>query len=323
MRDSCSVVIRCFNEEEHIGKLLSGLLQQTAKDIEIIVVDSGSTDATVSIASQFPIKLIQISPEEFSFGRALNIGCEAATGDSIVLASAHVYPVYDTWIEHLVAPLSDPKVGIVYGKQRGNEKTRFSEHQIFARWFPDTSVKHQDHPFCNNANAAVKRTVWEQIRYNEELTGLEDLDWAKRAMDAGFRVSYAQDAVVVHIHSETPRRILNRYRREAIALKQILPHEKFSFFDFTRLSFANIVSDYYHALKGRTLSKTLIEIPVFRLMQFWGTYRGFAQRGPVSGQLRERFYYPGDIERHAPRKTADGKEIDYSDAKTEHAHEPN
>ncbi|MFB8794966.1 MAG: glycosyltransferase [Microcoleus sp.] len=46
----CSVVIRCYNEEQHIGRLLSGIMEQSVRDVEIILVDSGSTDATVGIA---------------------------------------------------------------------------------------------------------------------------------------------------------------------------------------------------------------------------------------------------------------------------------
>ncbi|NEQ09520.1 MAG: glycosyltransferase, partial [Moorea sp. SIO4E2] len=62
-----SIIIRCYNEEQHIGRLLSGIMQQTIQDVEIIVVDSGSTDATPSIASRYPVKLLSIKPEEFSF----------------------------------------------------------------------------------------------------------------------------------------------------------------------------------------------------------------------------------------------------------------
>ncbi|MGB7712111.1 MAG: glycosyltransferase [Microcoleus sp.] len=79
----CSVVIRCYNEEQHIGRLLSGIMEQSVRDVEIILVDSGSTDATVAIASRYPIKLLSIQPQEFSFGRALNLGCQAATVTSI------------------------------------------------------------------------------------------------------------------------------------------------------------------------------------------------------------------------------------------------
>src|SRR5438552_9492978 len=94
-----SIIIRCHNEEEHIGRLLSGILQQTIKDVEIILVDSGSTDATLSIARRYPVRILHIAPQEFSFGRSLNRGCEAAEGELLVFASAHVYPLYKDWLE--------------------------------------------------------------------------------------------------------------------------------------------------------------------------------------------------------------------------------
>ena len=163
-----SVVIRCYNEEKHIGRLLHGISQQTIKDIEIIIVDSGSTDGTLAIASRFPLKIVTIKPEDFSFGRSLNLGCTAATSDFIVIASAHVYPVYRDWIEQLLTPFQDSSAGLVYGRQQGGESTRFSEHQVFARWFPEKSVAIQNHPFCNNANAVIRRDLWKKFRYDEE-----------------------------------------------------------------------------------------------------------------------------------------------------------
>ena len=100
---SVSVVIRCYNEEQHIGRLLSGIVQQTVKHVEVIVVDSGSTDATLSIASRYPVEILSIRPEEFSFGGSLNIGCQAASSEFIAIASGHVYPVYKDWLERLLA----------------------------------------------------------------------------------------------------------------------------------------------------------------------------------------------------------------------------
>lgn len=267
-------------------------MQQTVKGPEIIVVDSGSTDATLSIASRYPVRILSIKPEEFSFGRSLNLGCQAAEGEFIVIASAHVYPVYKDWLERLLAPFDDPKVALTYGKQRGGEATKYSEYRVFARWFPDEANPHQDHPFCNNANAAIRRTVWERLPYDETLTGLEDIDWANRAMKQGHKVLYTPDAEVVHVHNETPRQTYNRYRREAIALKRVFPHERFHFGDFVRLVLANVFSDYTHAKRDGVLMRELLAIPQFRLMQFWGTYRGYAQRGPVTSQLRRTFYYP-------------------------------
>ena len=81
-RIKCSVIIRCYNEEQHMGRLLSGIMQQTVKNAEIIIVDSGSTDATLSIASRYPVQILSIRPEEFSFGRSLNVGCPVASSSS-------------------------------------------------------------------------------------------------------------------------------------------------------------------------------------------------------------------------------------------------
>ncbi|MEA5533265.1 glycosyltransferase [Crocosphaera sp. XPORK-15E] len=310
-----SIVIRCYNEEQHIGRLLSGLIQQTAKDLEIIVVDSGSTDSTVSIASRYPIKLLSIKPEEFSFGRALNLGCEAATGEFIVIVSAHVYPEYQDWLEKLIAPFDDPDIALTYGKQRGNETTKYAEQQIFMTWFPDhKTIVDQTHPFCNNANAAIRRSLWKQIPYDESLTGLEDLDWAKKAIALGYRITYVPEAEIIHVHDETPKRIYNRYRREAIALKHIYPQEYFYFRDFLRLFITNLISDYFHAWHDRVLISNFFSIPIFRLMQFWGTYQGFTQQGMINIQLKQTFYYPRRLSRQNQSSQLDQNRptIDYS-----------
>ena len=81
----------------------------------------------------------------------------------------------------------------------------------------------QRHPFSSNANALVRTAAWEQLRYREELTGLEDLDFAKRAIESGDFIAYVAEAPVVHVHEESWEVIQNRYRREAIAYKNIYP----------------------------------------------------------------------------------------------------
>jgi rhamnosyltransferase len=311
----CTIAIRCYNEERHIGRLLSGIMQQTVKDIEIVVVDSGSTDATVSIASRYPVRILHIQPEEFSFGRSLNLACQEAGGEFVVMASAHVYPVYEDWLDRLLGPFDDAKIALSYGKQRGTETTKYAEQRVFARWFPDESNLSQDHPFCNNANAAIRRSLWERLPYDETLTGLEDLDWAKRAMQLGYRIAYAADAEVVHVHNETARQTYNRYRREAIALKRIFPEERFGLAEFVRLFVANVFSDYAQAARDGVLRRESTAIPRFRLMQFWGTYRGYAQRGPVTSQLRRTFYYPqartGAQHDHGEARTGSRRRVQY------------
>jgi rhamnosyltransferase len=310
----CSIIIRAYNEEKHIGRLLDGISRQTERDIGIILVDSGSTDQTVAIAAGYPVKILHIPPDEFSFGRSLNLGIAEAQHEAVVLASAHVYPVYPDWLERLLEPFADPKIGLCYGKQRGNGDSNFAEQQVFAHWFPDQSSPHQSHPFCNNANAAIRRSLWEGHLYDETLTGLEDLAWARWLIDQGLALAYVAEAEVVHVHSESPREVYNRYRREAMAFKRQFSEQRFSLIDFARLVIRNIASDVWHVGQQKSLSKSLSEITWFRWMQFWGTYQGYRHPGPVTQQLRRTFYYPRDLHQVSEQTVREVEPISYPES---------
>jgi len=311
---SASLIIRCFNEEAHIGRLLKGALSQTRPPEEIVVVDSGSTDETLSIASKFDVRIASIAPELFSFGHALNVGMAASTAEIAIFASAHVYPVYDSWIEELVAPFADERLALTYGRQQTPPGGRLSEQRLLSQWFPAQSARRQRHPFCNNANAAIRRSVWEQRPYDEQLTGLEDLDWAKQAMESGYSIAYVAEAPVIHVHDERFMQIVNRYRREAIAHKEIYNDQEMGMATAARLATINILGDYREALRTRRCRENVLDIPRFRIAQFLGSYRGFAQSGPVTDVLRRRFYYPssGNTSVSSNHRVSEaGRKIDY------------
>jgi len=292
MNPVCSIVIRAYNEEAHIGRLLTGISHQTLKEVQVILVDSGSQDATAQIASQYGAQIVNIAPHEFTFGRSLNMGIEQAKADFVVMASAHVYPVYPDWLEQLLKPFESGRVALTYGKQRGSETTAFSEHQIFKTWFPDHADLHQATPFCNNANAAIRREMWEQNRYDDSLPGLEDLAWGQWAFEQNYALSYVPEAEVIHVHNESTGGIFNRYRREGMAFKRIYPHEDFRRRDLYRLFFKNVISDWREAAHQGVWGRQWRKIMQFRWNQFSGTYNGYRQSGPLTWQLKQAFYYP-------------------------------
>lgn len=305
----CSIVIRAFNEGEHIGRLLEGILSQTIGSWEIIVVDSGSTDDTRDIASQYPVNIVRIAPDDFTFGRSLNLGIEHARGEIIVIISAHCYPVNPDWLEKLTAPFSDPSVAVSYGKQRGGESNHYSEHQFFRQYFPDDSQTRQGQPYTHNANAAIRKSLWEKHPYNENLTGLEDLAWSSWASEEGYDISYVAEAEVVHVHDETPRQIYNRYRREAVALKQILPNSRFRLKDFLSMWFHKSLSDLTQAVQDGVFWREWFNVLWFRFLQYWGTWRGYRYSGKIDSQLHRRFYYPPHILSRKESKGQRGKEV--------------
>jgi glycosyltransferase involved in cell wall biosynthesis len=301
-----SVVIRALDESQHLPGLFAGLQEQTRQPDQVILVDSGSTDRSVEIATAAGAEIVHIAPEDFSFGRALNVGCHHATGDILVFASAHVYPVDELWLQKLIAPFeSHAEVALVYGRQTGEEGwSAFSEMEIMRRWFPDLSDDAQDHPFCNNANCAVRASVWRDIPYDEDLTGLEDLAWAKAALDDGHRLWYEAGACVVHLHNESLGQTVNRYRREAIAHKAIFGQQSMSTIEGAVLVFANVARDYLAAIPRRKLLKNVTAIPAFRAAQFWGTWQGFRQQGDPTTTLKRRFYYPKGMTPRSKRRPA-------------------
>lgn len=287
-----SIVIRALNEAEHLPALFSGLLRQSRRPDQVILVDSGSVDDSVAIARAHGAEVVHIAPEEFSFGRALNRGCEQAAGDILVVVSAHVYPLDEKWLDQLVKPFDRSEVGLVYGGQTGDSRSHFSELELLRQWFPDVSDDDQQTPFCNNANCAVRATAWRDLPYDETLTGLEDLDWATRGLAAGWRIVYQADARVAHIHNEPFAKTRNRYRREAIAHRRIFHDQDINLFEATGLFVLATGRDYLAAFARRRLRSNVVSIPRFRAAQYLGTWEGFRDRGDISNSLRRRFYYP-------------------------------
>ncbi len=296
-----SIIIRAHNEEKFIGRLFSEInKQKTSFSYEIILVDSGSTDNTIQIAESFNVKLIRINPHDFTFGYSLNKGIEHALGKFCVMISAHCYPCSEHWLENLIKPFSDGAVALVFGRQHGDNRTKYSEHQIIKRWFPSENVDDCELAFCNNANAAIRKNIWEKYKFNEELTGLEDLDWAKYIKKSGYKISYRADAAIFHIHAEKSKQTYIRYYREALAYRQIYPNEHFGLFEFIKYFSLNVIGDNLHAIKDGMFINNIFSIPIFRFMQFFGTYKAHKFKKKISFKMQRRLYYPNRPKFHFP-----------------------
>lgn len=289
-----SVVIRTLNERKHLGALLQGIQDQRLRHhtLETVIVDSGSTDGTLELARQFPVQIVGIKKEDFSFGRSLNVGCAAASGDVLVFISGHCIPVNEDWIAELVAPIEAGLCSYSYGRQVGDATSHFSECQIFAKYFPAESKLPQEGFYCNNANAALRRDVWLDNRYDEELTGLEDMHLAKRLVAQGHKVGYAALASVYHLHSETWAQVRRRFEREAIALQHIMPEVHLGLADVTRYFFSALLLDLGAALQQRQTQSNFANIVRYRFNQFRGSHKGNGFHRQVSREMKETYFYP-------------------------------
>lgn len=289
-----SIVLRTLNEEKHLGDLLAMIAAQKTDQIEIetVLINSGSTDGTVDIAMRNGARVTTISKAEFSFGRSLNRGCAYATGEIFVLISGHCVPVDPNWLQTLCQPLIDGKASYSYGRQIGDDDSNFSERRIFAKYFPEISAIPQQGFFCNNANSALLRSVWEAEPFDEELTGLEDMELAKRIWGKGHKIAYVAEAPVFHHHQESWPQVRRRFEREALALRSIMPEVQLTRLDVVRCILQSTVSDWRSAARNGATSTTRADMLRYRWNQYVGSYKGNHEHRRLSQRAKERFFYP-------------------------------
>lgn len=295
MLASVSVIYRSFNEEKWLGESLAACATQSVESgrrVELILVDSGSTDGTLAIAEKYGCRVVHIKKADFTFGRSLNYGCEAATGDVLVFISAHCLPAHDRWLENLIRPLIEDRADYVYGRQLGHQVTRFSEQQVFDQYYADHDKIPQSELFVNNANSAMLRETWVRRRFDETATGLEDMVFAKALVREGGRLAYVSNAEAFHIHEESLNDTKRRYYREALTLREIFPEVHFHFGDFLRCVAAGIFHDFSEALTQRKFLDEAAGIIGYRFMQYWGAWRGHNEHRILSRAQKESYYYP-------------------------------
>lgn len=286
-----SIVIRTLNESKHLENLMRGIHDQNYRDWEIVLVDSGSTDGTLEIAQKYGARIFHIPQDEFTFGRSLNWGCREALGEYLVFASGHVWPITNNWLRNIVKPFEDPAVAMVYGRQRGTDANRLSEiRDLDANFGPASNIL-VDEAKANNGNSAVRQSLWRSQPFDESLPGLEDVDWARKIERHNYRVYYAADASVYHVHEESLHQVYRRYQREAAAAKQMFPEFKFSWSDMIRGLPYFMLRDLLYASRQGKQSK-IFQIPTTRAAQFIGFYNGVRYQKKLNQDIAKNLNLP-------------------------------
>lgn len=290
-----SIIIRTLNEARYLPFLLEAIdAQRSEFNSEVIVVDSGSSDGTLEIAEAHGCLILKIARQEFSFGRSLNLGCQAASGKYLVIISGHCVPCHGSWLQRLVSPLAEGVVTYTYGRQLGGPETHLSEHRIFTKYFPDRSAIPQQGIYCNNANSALLKSTWECYKFDEELTGLEDMHMAQRLVADGEKVGYVAEAGVFHYHHESWPQVQRRFEREALALQRIRPELTMRKRDLLRYLIKGVSTDLQYAQSNRVPIHLWPNTLRYRLAQYWGSYNGNRKSREISASLRESYFYPTD-----------------------------
>ncbi len=195
-----SVVIRARNEEAWIASCLNAVENQDYAEVEVVVVNNRSTDATAKIAERHGATVIAYDEPEFNYSRALNLGIAAAGKPLIALLSAHCVPVNEQWLARLAMHFHDPRVAAVYGRQEPlPDSHSFDKRDLWTTFGLDRKVQRKD-CFFHNANSMIRRALWQTVPFNENIHGMEDQDWAKKVLNGGAQIIYEPTASIFHHH---------------------------------------------------------------------------------------------------------------------------
>lgn len=216
-----SVIMLTKNGRPYLERLLPTVVAQARKvSCELLAVDSGSIDGTIELLRRFPIRVVQIPPEDFHHARTRNFAAGLAQGQILVLLSQDAIPASENWLGSMLKNFDDPQVGAVYGRQCARPGSSSERQEALdtvygkARVVKDPAHRnglgYRFYHF-SDANAAIRRDVWEKTQFPEHLKVFEDLGLAKRVLDRGWKIVYEPEAAVIHSHDHDTLGLLKRY----------------------------------------------------------------------------------------------------------------
>lgn len=236
-----TVAILTYNGETYLrGILEMAVAQEIDGEVEVLVIDSGSTDSTLQIVADFPmVRLHQIENSEFGHGKTRNLAARIASGEFIAFLTHDAIPTNTSWLRELVAPFDiDERIVAVMGKQipraRAFPLQKYEIYGVFAQFGPDfgTSIFYNDDfvrdagtlgaiTFYSDVNSAARRAFlvdtipYRDVRYAEDQMFGQDL------IAAGYRKAYAPRAAVEHSNDLTLSEYGARIFDETVGLRQI------------------------------------------------------------------------------------------------------
>jgi lipopolysaccharide/colanic/teichoic acid biosynthesis glycosyltransferase/glycosyltransferase involved in cell wall biosynthesis len=208
-----SVIIPVKDGEQTLDRCLQAVIQQQGHDIpyEVIIVDDGSSDDTVSIAQQYDVHVL--SQPNGGPAAARNTGAKLARGDLLVFLDADCEPT-PGWLAALLAALENPEIVAAKGVYRTRQQApvaRFVQQEYVHKYRRLKRQRYID--FIDTYSAIYRRNVFVQNGgFDTTFTGAtaEDADLSFRLARKGYKMAFAPQAVVYHQHDENLKQYVQR-----------------------------------------------------------------------------------------------------------------
>jgi rhamnosyltransferase len=232
--ETVSILFLTKNAGPEFNRVLDRIdTQKTAKDVEIIVVDSGSLDGTVKRAAAYADTLVEIDPEEFHHGRTRNLAADKATGDAYIYLTQDALPMDNSWLESLVEPLTNDGAGAAYGRQIAYPEAKPMDKFFYSYFYPEDRQRltssdvddrrefYLENIFISDVAAAISAKAFDDVRFREDTPMSEDKDFAFRALEQGYDLVYEPSAAVYHSHDYSIPELFKRRFKDGKAYATI------------------------------------------------------------------------------------------------------
>lgn len=198
--------------------------------MEVLIIDSGSTDGTPEAAEAMGLRVHRIPGGDFGHGRTRNLGVEMTSGEVVAFLTQDVLPVSPDWPLRFAEALEDSSVAGVYGRQVPRDATTMEMFFVALNYpveplrFDPQAGGHHPRPgrvLFSNAFSAIRREVWSSLPFPTHARFSEDQIWAYLALRAGFSILYEPRAEALHAHRYTLRGLFRRSHAVGKALREV------------------------------------------------------------------------------------------------------
>ncbi|WP_457296812.1 glycosyltransferase family 2 protein [Pseudomonas chlororaphis] len=217
-----ALIIPARNAGAHLDRLLPALAAQTLQPDTVLVVDSSSTDDTVSRFQQFGARVEVIAAQQFNHGGTRRWASEQVDADALILLTQDAIPATPQTFANLIQELEeDPRIGLAYGRQLPHPGAGILEAQSrHFNYSPQSRSKSLADAgelgiktcFSSDSFSVYRRSALQAVGgFPEDVIGGEDAHVAARMLLNGYLVRYAASACVQHSHSYSLMQEFRRY----------------------------------------------------------------------------------------------------------------
>jgi rhamnosyltransferase len=286
-RPKVAIAMRSYNDRDVIRGTLEMIRRQRYTNFELWNFDSSSTDGTFEIIQEYneADRIRRNDSAAYNPGRVLNDAVQTVGGEVVVFINSDATPASEQWLERLIAPLADPAVGAVYGRQTPRADCRSLFVKDTERAFGDGREAATWVHFFSMANAAARRDVLERFRFETRVQYSEDIEWSFRLRKAGLQIRYVADAAATHSHNYTLRQSYKRHFGEGKAEAWIFRDGELdtSFLRYCVLPFGmEVLRDLRWGVTTGSVDALLHTVPL-RAAQKWGRWRGLVEGRAADG----------------------------------------